>query len=128
MAKTPTPGIQLGARAAQPPVDRDKLLAAAHNAEQPSVVPAPQPVRLTTPPPAERAAEPKGRTIVSVDDLRGFVKKREPRVPMTIRVPVSLFDDLQMIQKFGGKTMTDVLVESAAPVVAELMKRIGQKT
>ena len=68
----------------------------------------------------------KGVTIETASDLRRFIRKKESLQSMTIRVPMSLYEDLQMIQKFAGRTMTDVIVEGTTPLVAELLGSIGK--
>lgn len=68
----------------------------------------------------------KGVTIETAQDLRRFIRKKESLQSMTIRVPMSLYEDLQMIQKFAGRTMTDVIVEGTTPLVAELLGSIGK--
>jgi hypothetical protein len=46
---------------------------------------------------------------------------------MTIRAPVDLYDDLQVIQSVLRMTMTEVLVNAARPLVAELMAEVDAK-
>lgn len=82
---------------------------------------------VQAPTPAPESIEPVAAPAIDSETLRRYVVKRVLRVPMTIRVPEPLYADLQMIQKFGGKTMTDVLVEAAIPVVAGLVAKIGDK-
>ena len=76
--------------------------------------------------PTEPQQPVKGVTIESAQDLRRFIRKKESLQSMTIRVPMSLYEDLQMIQKFAGRTMTDVIVEGTTPLVAELLGAIGK--
>jgi hypothetical protein len=78
--------------------------------------------------PAPEPAEPvKGLTLDSAEEFKKLLRKRVETRPMTIRAPVDLYDDLQVIQSVLRMTMTEVLVNAARPLVAELMAEVDAK-
>jgi hypothetical protein len=72
----------------------------------------------------EATSTPPGPVQPVQGGFRRYVVKKPKRIPMTIRVPEELYDNLQLIEKFGGRTMTDVIVESTAPAAAALAAAI----
>jgi hypothetical protein len=72
-------------------------------------------------PEVQEAAQ--GVVLERVQDFRRYVVKKPATRSMTIRVPETLYDDLVVIQRMTGRTMTDVIVSGTTPLVAELMER-----
>jgi hypothetical protein len=80
--------------------------------------------------PAAPATEPlpesqeaaRGVVLQKLRDFRPYVGKKPSTRPMTIRVPETLYDDLIVIQRMSGRSMTDVIVSATTALVEQLIE------
>jgi hypothetical protein len=84
-------------------------------------------VQATVPLPEPQEAA-KGVVLEKLRDFRPYVRKKSSTRPMTIRVPESLYDDLIVIQRMSGRSMTDVIVSATTALVEQLIEgEVGGK-
>jgi len=57
--------------------------------------------------------------------IRALRRRQEPKLPMNVRMPASLRDDVDMIRSLTGTTLTEIVEEAVRREVARLKRAYG---
>jgi len=88
--------------------------------------PAPKPAQAQPEPPAqsEEGADEPLQEMVGFDALRAMIPRKEPVKLMSVKMPLSLYERMNLISRITDATMTDMIVAGATKEVAKLEAKL----